>query len=58
MIMVNALISGFAKIFKSGADILSKTNEILKPRVKANLLMSLLLVRWNEKEKRVFMTGA
>ena len=58
MIMVNALISGFAKIFKSGADILSKTNEILKPRVKANLLMSLLLIRWDEKAKRVFMTGA
>lgn len=58
MIMVNALMSGFAKIFQSGADILSKTNEVLKPRVKANLLMSLLLVRWDEKEKRAFMTWA
>jgi hypothetical protein len=34
------------------------TNEILKPRVKSNILMSLLLVRWNEAEKRLFMTGA
>jgi len=58
MIMVNALISWFAKIFKSWATILTKTNEILKPRVKANLLMSLLLVRWDEKEKRLFMTWA
>jgi len=58
MIMVNALISGFAKIFKSWATILTKTNEILKPRVKANLLMSLLLIRWDEKEKRLFMTWA
>ena len=58
MIMVNALISGFAKVFKNWNTILSKTNEILKPRVKANLLMSLLLVRWNDKEKRMFMTGA
>jgi hypothetical protein len=56
MVMVNALINGFAKIFKSGASILIKTNEILKPRVKANLLMSLLMVRWDEKEKRAFMT--
>jgi hypothetical protein len=56
MIMVNALISGFAKVFKNGNTILSKTNEILKPRVKANLLMSLLMVRWNEQEKRMFMT--
>lgn len=58
MVMVNALISWFTKIYKSGADVLSKTNEILKPRIKANLLMSLLLVRWNEKEKRLFMTWA
>ncbi|NVP18022.1 serine/threonine-protein phosphatase [Candidatus Gracilibacteria bacterium] len=58
MIMVNALVSGFSKIYKSGATVLIKTNEILKPRVKANLLMSMLLIRWNEKEKRLFMTGA
>lgn len=58
MIMVNALISGFAKVFKHGHTILAKTNEVLKPRVKANLLMSLLMVRWNEQEKRLFMTGA
>ncbi len=58
MIMVNALISGFAKVFKHGNTILAKTNEILKPRIKANLLMSLLMVRWDEKEKRLFMTGA
>lgn len=58
MIMVNALISWFAKVFKNWNTILSKTNEILKPRVKANLLMSLLMVRWNEVEKRLFMTWA
>lgn len=58
MIMVNALISWFAKVFKSGAIILSKTNEILKPRIKANLLMTLLLVRWDEEEKKIFMTWA
>jgi|TARA_Y100001960_G_C14202990_1_gene600529 hypothetical protein len=37
---------------------LAKTNEVLKPRVKANLLMSLLMIRWDEQEKRMFMTGA
>jgi hypothetical protein len=56
MIMVNALISGFAKLFISGAQIIGYTNEILKPRVKANLLMSLLLIRWDEKKKNLFMT--
>jgi len=58
MVMVNALVSWFAKIFKSWSQILANTNEILKPRIKSNILMSLLLVRWNELEKRLFMTGA
>lgn len=58
MVMVNALVSGFVKIFKSGSQILTHTNEILKPRVKSNILMTLLMVRWNEMEKRFFMTWA
>ena len=58
MVMVNALIAGFSKIFTSWAEILSHTNDILKPRIKSNILMSMLLVRWNEQEKRVFMTGS
>lgn len=58
MIMVNAMISWFAKVFKSWAIILARTNEILKPRVKANLLMSLLMVRWDSKEKKMYMTWA
>jgi hypothetical protein len=56
MIMVNTLIGAFSKIFISGAQIIANTNEILKPRVKANLLMSLLMVRWDEKNKKMFMT--
>ncbi|PIE85565.1 hypothetical protein CSA08_01285, partial [Candidatus Gracilibacteria bacterium] len=58
MMMVNALVSGFAKVYKSGSDILSNTNKILKPRVKANLLMTLLLIRWDFYEKKLYMTGA
>ncbi len=58
MIMVNTLIWAFSKIFVSWAQILANTNEILKPRVKANLLMSLLMVRWDEKNKKMFMTWA
>lgn len=58
MVMVNTLISAFAKIYTSGAQILGNTNELLKPRVKANLLMSLLMLRWNKKTKKIYMTGA
>jgi hypothetical protein len=56
--MVNTLISAFSKIYTSGAQILANTNEVLKPRVKANLLMSLLMLRWDDKNKKMFMTGA
>lgn len=58
MMIVNALISGFSKIVESSADILAKTNEIVKPRVKSNILMTLLMIRWNEREKKMYMTGA
>lgn len=58
MMIVNALISAFSKVLISGAEILADTNEILKPRVVSNMLMTLLLVRWNEKDRKMYMTGA
>ena len=57
MMITNALISGFVKAFTNSADILSRTNEILKPRVKSNILMSLLMVRYNDQDRKFFMTG-
>ncbi len=58
MMIVNALISAFSEVMPSGAQILSKTNEIVKPRVKSNMLMTCLMIRWNEAEKKLYMTGA
>lgn len=58
MVMVNALVSWFSKIYKKWSEILANTNEVLKPRVKSNILMTLLLVRWDELNKRLFMTWA
>lgn len=58
MMMVNALVSGFSQVTEKWNHILALTNDIIKPRVKANLLMSMLMLRWNPKEKRIFMTGA
>ena len=57
MMIANALISGFSKTFTSSADILIRTNEILKPRVKSNILMSLLMIRYNDEQRKFFMTG-
>ncbi len=58
MMMTNALVSWFSKVSKRGNQILALTNDIIKPRVKSSLLMTMLMVRWNEKEKKIYMTWA
>ena len=58
MMMVNSLISAYVKVTEKWNHILSLTNDIIKPRVKANLLMSILLVRWNAKTQKMYMTWA
>ncbi len=58
MMMVNSLISAFATEEVNGARILSETNRILKPRIKQNMMMTCVMLRWNEKDKTLFYTGA
>ena len=58
MMMVNALISAFSKLMVNGSHILANANEVLKPRVKSNMLMTLLMIRWNEQDKKLYMTWA
>lgn len=58
MMMTNALISAYSRVITSGREILSATNEVLKPRVKSNMLMTALLLRWDERDHSLHMTGA
>ncbi len=58
MVMVNSLIEAFSRFLVKWDEILVNTNSILKPRLKANLLKTLLLVRYNSEEERLFMTWA
>ena len=58
MMMVNSLISAYAKVTIKWSHILSLTNDIIKPRVKANLLMSVLMVRWDNTTKKMYMSWA
>ncbi len=58
MMMVNSLMSSFAQYEKNGAAIMAKTNAIVKPRVKQNMLMTCIMLRWDEREKKMFYTGA
>lgn len=58
MMIVNALIASLTKMMSHGNEILGLTNEIMKPRVRPNMMMTLLLLRWNSVEKHMYLTGA
>jgi hypothetical protein len=58
MMMVNALISALSLGELNGATILANTNRILKPRVKQNMMMSAVMLRWDAKNKMMYYTGA
>lgn len=58
MMTVNALISALSLGETNGAVILANTNKILKPRVKQNMMMSCVMLRWDAGEKKMYYTGA
>lgn len=58
MMMVNALISAFSLSECNGAKILAKTNAILRPRIKQNMMMTTVLLRWEAETQKMFYTGA
>ena len=57
MMMVNALISAFVSGEESSARVLSETNRILKPRIKQNMMMTCVMLRWNDITKTLYYTG-
>lgn len=58
MMMVNALISAFSRNSSNGAEILSETNFLLKPRIKQNMMMTAVMLRWDSVMKKIYYTGA
>jgi len=58
MMMVNALISAFSLSEANGASILARTNAILKPRIKQNMMMTCVMLRWDATQKKMYYTGA
>jgi serine phosphatase RsbU (regulator of sigma subunit) len=58
MMMVNALVSAFVASEESSARVMSETNRILKPRIKQNMMMSSVMLRWNDTTKSLYYTWA
>ena len=56
--MVNALVSAFSSLESNSASILAKTNAVLKPRIKQNMMMTCVMLRWDAVNKKMFYTGA
>ncbi|MBP6981693.1 serine/threonine-protein phosphatase [Candidatus Gracilibacteria bacterium] len=58
MMTVNALVSAFVSSEQSSATVLSETNRILKPRIKQNMMMTCVMLRWDDIAKTLYYTGA
>ena len=58
MMMVNALISAFSLSESNGANILAQTNAILKPRIKQNMMMTAVMLRWDAAARKMYYAGA
>ncbi|PID84405.1 hypothetical protein CSB09_01175 [Candidatus Gracilibacteria bacterium] len=58
MMMVNALISAFSEKAVQGDYILGATNKVLKPRIKPNMMMTALMLRWDSINQKMYYTGA
>ncbi len=58
MMMVNALVSAFVSQEESSAKVLAETNRILKPRIRQNMMMSAVMLRWDNKEQALYYTWA
>ncbi len=58
MMMVNSLVSAFVTSELSSARVLSETNRIMKPRIRQNMMMSCVMLRWDDKAKLLYYTGA
>lgn len=58
MTMVNTLIHTFVEIFDSAYEVVVNTNKQLKTRMKSTMFMTMLLLRWNAKEQKMFYVGS
>lgn len=58
MMMVNTLIHLLTEMHSSGYEVLVNTNRQLKPKIKPTMFMTLVMLRWNDQEKKMYLTGA
>ena len=58
MIMVDTLIHAWTKNARTTEEILIETNRFLNQRTQSQRFMTLVMLRWDEKEQKMYYTGA
>lgn len=58
MVMVDVLLTTFVDLFQSPIEILKNLNKYLKPHLQTSMFMTLLLLDWNHKDKKLKWVGA
>lgn len=58
MVMVNTTLRTYSEVYANGYDIVLNTNRIIKSRIEPRRFMTLVLLRWNNQEQRLYYTGA
>jgi serine phosphatase RsbU (regulator of sigma subunit) len=57
MTMVNTLINAYAEIYDSAYDIVVHTNRRLKSKIRSTMFMSMLMLKWDEFNKKMSYVG-
>jgi serine phosphatase RsbU (regulator of sigma subunit) len=58
MIMVDTLMHAWSQTAKNAEEILVQINHFLHQRMSSQRFMTLVLLRWNELEQKLYYTGA
>ncbi|MBI2453716.1 serine/threonine-protein phosphatase [Candidatus Peregrinibacteria bacterium] len=58
MVMVNTILLALSDMYPNGYDLMVNTNRLLKQQIEARRFMTCVLLRWNDKEQRLYYTGA
>lgn len=58
MIMVDTLLDTFIDKEMNSKDVLTNTNKYLQPKISSTMFMTMVMFRWDKKEKKMYYTGA
>lgn len=57
MTMANTLIHTFTEVFDNAYQVVVKTNEQIKKRIRSTMFMTMLMLRWDHTEQKMYYVG-